>query len=64
PRPCSSQTEPFDGDLDDYRRYLLSGKNATIRRKQAAKSARAAWSFGRDRGDLPCRRCRLVLASE
>ena len=38
----NGRVEPFDGDLDDYRRYLLSGKSTTTPRKQAAKAARAA----------------------
>jgi len=27
---------PYDGDLDDYRRFLLSGKNAPARREEPA----------------------------
>ncbi|HWD50378.1 MAG TPA: ATP-binding cassette domain-containing protein, partial [Rhizomicrobium sp.] len=30
------KVEPFDGDLDDYRRFLLSGKNAPARREEPA----------------------------
>jgi ATP-binding cassette, subfamily F, member 3 len=30
------RVEPFDGDLDDYRRFLLSGKNAPARRVEEA----------------------------
>jgi ATP-binding cassette subfamily F protein 3 len=34
--------EPFDGDLDDYRRFLLSGKSTPTSFKQTGKSVRAA----------------------
>jgi len=34
--------QPFDGDLDDYRRFLLSGKTTPTPRKQGAKPVRAA----------------------
>ena len=37
---ANGRVEPFDGDLDDYRRFLLSGDNTPTRRD--AKSARAA----------------------
>jgi ATP-binding cassette subfamily F protein 3 len=30
------RVEPFDGDLDDYRRFLLTGKNAPARRVEEA----------------------------
>ena len=33
---------PFDGDLDDYRRFLLSGENTATRREATRKPARAA----------------------
>ncbi|MGY9005844.1 MAG: ABC-F family ATP-binding cassette domain-containing protein [Alphaproteobacteria bacterium] len=36
------RVEPFDGDLDDYHRFLLSGKNTPTKRKQSGKSGRAA----------------------
>ena len=31
---ANGRVEPFDGDLDDYRRYLLSGENTPARREQ------------------------------
>jgi ATP-binding cassette subfamily F protein 3 len=31
---ADGKVEPFDGDLDDYRRFLLSGKNAPARREE------------------------------
>ena len=31
---------PFDGDLDDYRRFLLSGKNTPTRREAPAPKAK------------------------
>jgi ATP-binding cassette subfamily F protein 3 len=33
---ADGKVEPFDGDLDDYRRFLLSGKNAPTRREEPA----------------------------
>jgi ATP-binding cassette subfamily F protein 3 len=33
---ADGRVEPFDGDLDDYRRFLLSGENAPTRREEAA----------------------------
>jgi ATP-binding cassette subfamily F protein 3 len=33
---ADGRVEPFDGDLDDYRRFLLSGKNAPTRREEPA----------------------------
>ena len=39
---ANGRVEPFDGDLDDYRRFLLSDKNPPTRRKQPAKPVRAA----------------------
>ena len=39
---ADGRVEPFDGDLDDYRRYLLSGENTPSRREQSAKRGRAA----------------------
>jgi ATP-binding cassette subfamily F protein 3 len=39
---ANGRVEPFDGDLDDYRRFLLSDKNPPTRRKQSAKPVRAA----------------------
>jgi len=39
---ANGRVEPFDGDLDDYRRYLLSGENTPTRRERAAKNGRAA----------------------
>ena len=39
---ANGRVEPFDGDLDDYRRFLLSGEGAPVRREQAAWSIRAA----------------------
>jgi ATP-binding cassette subfamily F protein 3 len=35
----NGRVEPFDGDLDDYRRFLLSGENSPTRREQASRSA-------------------------
>ena len=34
------RVEPFDGDLDDYRRYLLSGENAPGAREPASRPLR------------------------
>ncbi len=39
---ANGRIEPFDGDLDDYRRFLLSGKITTTSHKRTAKAARAA----------------------
>ena len=39
---ANGRVEPFDGDLDDYRRFLLSDKNSPTTRKQPAKPIRAA----------------------
>jgi hypothetical protein len=39
---ANGRVEPFDGDLDDYRRYLLSGENTPARREQIAKRVHAA----------------------
>ena len=39
---ANGRVEPFDGDLDDYRRYLLSGENTPARREQTTKRVRAA----------------------
>jgi ATP-binding cassette, subfamily F, member 3 len=39
---ANGRVEPFDGDLDDYRRYLLSGENTPARREPATKRVRAA----------------------
>jgi ATP-binding cassette subfamily F protein 3 len=33
---AGGKVEPFDGDLDDYRRFLLSGENVPVRREEAA----------------------------
>jgi len=33
---ADGRVEPFDGDLDDYRRFLLSGENAPARREEPA----------------------------
>jgi ATP-binding cassette subfamily F protein 3 len=33
---ADGRVEPFDGDLDDYRRFLLSGENAPARREEQA----------------------------
>ncbi len=34
---ADGRVEPFEGDLDDYRRFLLSGENAPTRREEAPK---------------------------
>jgi ATP-binding cassette subfamily F protein 3 len=39
---ADGKAEPYDGDLDDYRRYLLSGDNTPTRREKPAKAGRAA----------------------
>jgi len=39
---ADGRVEPYDGDLDDYRRYLLSGDNTPTRRDKPAKKERAA----------------------
>jgi ATP-binding cassette subfamily F protein 3 len=33
---ADGRVEPFEGDLDDYRRFLLTGKNAPARREEPA----------------------------
>jgi ATP-binding cassette subfamily F protein 3 len=33
---ADGKVEPFDGDLDDYRRFLLTGDNAPTRRDEPA----------------------------
>jgi ATP-binding cassette subfamily F protein 3 len=33
---ADGRVEPFDGDLDDYRRFLLSGENAPMRSEEPA----------------------------
>jgi ATP-binding cassette subfamily F protein 3 len=33
---ADGRVEPFDGDLDDYRRFLLTGKSAPARREEPA----------------------------
>ena len=33
---ADGKVEPFDGDLDDYRRFLLSGENVPTRREEPA----------------------------
>ncbi|HWA02772.1 MAG TPA: ABC-F family ATP-binding cassette domain-containing protein [Rhizomicrobium sp.] len=37
---ANGRVEPFDGDLDDYRRFLLSGENAPAQRAEAPKQTR------------------------
>jgi ATP-binding cassette subfamily F protein 3 len=37
---ANGRVEPFDGDLDDYRRFLLSGENAATRREPPERSVR------------------------
>jgi ATP-binding cassette subfamily F protein 3 len=39
---ANGRVEPFDGDLDDYRRFLLSGKNTPSEREKTRKPVRAA----------------------
>jgi ATP-binding cassette subfamily F protein 3 len=39
---ANGRIEAFDGDLDDYRRFLLSGANTPTRREQTAKRVHAA----------------------
>jgi ATP-binding cassette, subfamily F, member 3 len=39
---ANGRIEAFDGDLDDYRRFLLSGANTPTRREPAAKRVHAA----------------------
>jgi ATP-binding cassette subfamily F protein 3 len=39
---ADGRVEPFDGDLDDYRRFLLSGENTPTRRGKTVKPVRAA----------------------
>jgi ATP-binding cassette, subfamily F, member 3 len=39
---ADGRVEPFDGDLDDYRRFLLSGENTPTRRGKTLKPVRAA----------------------
>jgi len=43
------QVKPFEGDLDDYRKFLLTGDNAPTRREAVAQSAGAALSKGEQR---------------
>jgi ATP-binding cassette subfamily F protein 3 len=37
---ANGRVAPFDGDLDDYRRFLLSGKNTPTPREKPAKPAK------------------------
>jgi ATP-binding cassette subfamily F protein 3 len=37
---ADGKVEPFDGDLDDYRRFLLSGENVPLRREEAPKQTK------------------------
>lgn len=39
---ANGRVEPFDGDLDDYRRFLLSGSKTPAARDKKKKSGRAA----------------------
>ena len=39
---ADGRVEPFDGDLDEYRKFLLSGENTPTRREAAPKKVRAA----------------------
>jgi ATP-binding cassette, subfamily F, member 3 len=39
---ADGKLEPFDGDLDDYRRFLLSGETTPARRERTAKRVQAA----------------------
>jgi ATP-binding cassette subfamily F protein 3 len=39
---ANGRVEPFDGDLDDYRRFLLSDRNPQAKRKRTAKRVAAA----------------------
>jgi ATP-binding cassette subfamily F protein 3 len=39
---ANGRVEPFDGDLDDYRRFLLSGKGSPSGSGKGSKSKRAA----------------------
>jgi len=39
---ANGRVEPFDGDLDDYRRFLLSGENTPTLRDRKAKRVQAA----------------------
>jgi ATP-binding cassette subfamily F protein 3 len=37
---ADGKVEPFDGDLDDYRRFLLSGENVPTRREELPKPSK------------------------
>ncbi len=37
---ADGKVEPFDGDLDDYRRFLLSGESAPTRREEPPKASK------------------------
>jgi ATP-binding cassette subfamily F protein 3 len=37
---ANGRVEPFDGDLDDYRRFLLSGDNTATQRTEAPKATK------------------------
>jgi ATP-binding cassette subfamily F protein 3 len=39
---ANGRVEPYDGDLDDYRRYLLSGKNSPSAHDKSKKPLRVA----------------------
>ncbi len=43
------RVEPFDGDLDDYRRYLLAGENTPARREPAKPKSGADNGSGKHR---------------
>ena len=39
---AQGRVEPYDGDLDDYRRFLLSAETRPAKRSRNAKSFHAA----------------------
>ncbi|MFT5539700.1 MAG: ATP-binding cassette subfamily F protein 3, partial [Alphaproteobacteria bacterium] len=41
---ANGRVTPFDGDLDDYRRFLLSGKNTPTAREKPTKTPKATQS--------------------
>jgi ATP-binding cassette, subfamily F, member 3 len=45
---ADGRVEPFDGDLDDYRRYLLSGESTPGRPDRRTKQSRAVSRVPRD----------------
>ena len=55
---ANGHVEPFDGDLDDYRRFLLSGDNTPMQREEPAPKIKKEDARKRSRGTPPAARSR------